>query len=298
MKWAKKQLSNKATNILVAGEQSATILPSIFTVTKIPMNIQQILKKWGFNESEIAVYEVLLRKGSMNRTALAKELGMKTESLRHPLKLLLQKGLIGKVDINECPVYAAQHLKYLFQWVQHAVHERQTLDKNEIEAVRRFSEGFEFQADPILSKAEFFSGHAGLVRAYRKMLELCGEDGEIRSILSADERVAEHLQEYFVSEFVPTRVNKGIRNKVIAADSPKSRAYQSRDEEELRETKILSKDELTLNNSELNIFGEYVLTMSFNEENGYASIIYDKSTADVWGDIFEAMWNRPTAPEA
>jgi sugar-specific transcriptional regulator TrmB len=259
---------------------------------QLTLAIRQLLIKWGLNENEAAVYDALLRKGSMDRTSLAKELGVKTESLRHPLKLLLQRGLIGKVDVNEHAVYAAQSLDNLQQWFEHTLHERRAIDQNEIETVRKFSERFQFPADPILSKGEFYSGHYGLVRAYRKMLELCGDDGEILSILSADERIAAKLQEYFVTEFVPSRVRKRIRNKIIAVDSPKIRAYQERDTKELRETKILPDGKLPLNNSEMNIFGEYVLTMSFEETNGYASIIADKSTADVWKGVFEALWTQ------
>lgn len=124
------------------------------------------------------------------------------------------------------------------------------------------------------------------------MLELSGEGGEIMSILSADGRIAAKLQEYFVTEFVPNRVKKKIRNRIIAADSPKIRAYQQRDAQELRETKILPDGKLPLNNSELNIFGDHVLTMSFEERNGYASIIADKSTADVWRGVFDALWTQ------
>lgn len=259
---------------------------------QMTMAIKQLLKKWGLNESEAALYDVLLRKGSMDRTSLAKELGVLTDSLRHPLKLLLQKGLIGKIAVNEHSVYAAQSLDTLQQWFEHTLHERRSLDENELEAVRKFSERFQFPADPILSKAEFFSGHSGLLRAYRKMLELSDEGGEILSILSADDRIAGKLQDYFVTEFVPSRVKKKIRNKIIAGESPKTRAYQQRDAQELRETKILPNGKLPLNNSELNIFGDYVLTMSFEEKSGYASIISDKSTADVWRGIFEALWTQ------
>lgn len=259
---------------------------------QLTMAIKQLLKKWGLNESEAAVYDVLLRKGSMDRTSLAKELGVQTDSLRHPLKLLLQKGLIGKIAVNEHSVYAAQSLDTLQQWFEHTLHERRSLDQNELEAVRKFSERFEFPADPILSKAEFFSGHSGLLRAYRKMLELSDEGGEIMSILSADERIAAKLQDYFVTEFVPSRVKKRIHNRIIAAESPKTRAYQQRDAQDLRETKILPDGKLPLNNSELNIFGDYVLTMSFEETSGYASIISDKSTADVWKAVFEALWTQ------
>ena len=259
---------------------------------QLTMAIRQLLKKWGLNENEATVYDALLRKGSMDRTSLAKELGVKTDSLRHPLKLLLQRGLIGKVDVNEHAVYAAQSLDSLQQWFEHTLHERRSLEQNEIETVRKFSERFQFPADPILSKGEFFSGHYGLVRAYRKMLEFCGEGGEILSILSADERIAAKLQDYFVTEFVPNRMKKRIHNRIIAADSPKARAYQERDAKELRETKILADGKLPLNNSELNIFGEYVLTMSFEEKNGFASIIHDRSTSDVWKGVFEALWTQ------
>lgn len=258
----------------------------------LTLALKQLLKKWGLNESEAAVYDALLRKGSMDRTSLAKELGVKTESLRHPLKLLMQRGLIGKITVNEHSVYAPQSLDTLQQWFEHTLHERRSLDENELEAVRKFSERFQFPADPILSKAEFFSGHSGLVRAYRKMLELCGEGGEILSFLSADDRIAKKLQHYFVSEFVPNRVKKNIRNRIIAADCPKTRAYHERDVQELRETRILPDGKLPLNNSELNIFGDNVLTMSFDEKSGFASIIADKSTADVWKGVFEALWTQ------
>jgi predicted transcriptional regulator len=270
------------------------LLSSPFTPVRVQLTlaIRQLLKKWGLNENEATVYDALLRKGSMDRTSLAKELGMKTESLRHPLKLLLQRGLIGKVDINEHPVYAAQSIDMLQQWFEHTMHERQSLDHNEMETVRKFRDRFQFPADPILSKAEFFSGHYGLVRAYRKMLELCGEGGQIMSILSADERIAAKLQDYFVKEFVPNRVQKRICNRIIAAESPKTRAYQERDVQELRETRILPDGKLPLNNTELNIFNNHVLTMSFDEKNGYASIIADKSTADVWRSVFEALWTQ------
>lgn len=270
---------------------SVTIL-SFFRMP-LTLAIHRLLRKWGLNESEAAVYDVLLRKGAMDRRSLAKELSLSTESLRHPLKLLLQRGLIGKVDLNEHTVYAAQSLESLQQWFEHALREKRSLDQNEVEAVRRFREQFQCPADPILSKAEFFSGHAGLVRAYRKMLDLCEDGDEILSILSVDQKVAKPLQEYFVKEFVPSRVQKNIRNRIIAAESPKARAYEERGNEELRETRILPEGKLPLNNSEMNVFGNYVLTMSFDEANGYASILADKSTADVWRGVFEALWLLP-----
>ncbi len=107
---------------------------------------------------------------------------------------------------------------------------------------------------------------------------------------SVIEDVGKELQEFFVQEYVPSRVRQGIFIKNIALESPKAIAYQRNDKDELRQTKLISKDFFPVINTEINLYDDCLHCMSFNSKTAFALIIQDQAIVSILHAIFNLLW--------
>ena len=81
----------------------------------------------------------------------------------------------------------------------------------------------------------------------------------------------------------------GNRVRVIGEDAPEIRELREKDNKELRETRILSKD-VFRSEIEIGIYGSKVFVIDYKEQFGF--IIEDTEIARVMKMIFEIVWGR------
>ncbi len=143
----------------------------------------------------------------------------------------------------------------------------------------------------LVQKRLFSEGYEGVKNSYRDMVNECNTDNMI-AIFSVVEEIGVELQDFFVNEYVPERVKKNIHMKNLCLESPKAIKYKANDEADLRETKFVSKEYFPTINTEINIYGDAMHYMSFDNQNSFAMIVHDKYISSMLKAVFNLLWQK------
>ncbi|MBP7671070.1 hypothetical protein KA119_02145 [Candidatus Gracilibacteria bacterium] len=253
----------------------------------LPLSVRKILHETGWLENEIAVYASLLDKGAMDLTTISQETGIGISTIQYAIKQLLAKKMLAKTMTNGKPRYAVSDIESLKKWVANYIgHFKQYQ-----ETVNEFVDQYDFDPKTFTSKIRFYEGYKGVKQSYRQMLKDC-EDKEICAFFSVIEEIGKELQEFFTQEYIPKRAEMGIHIKNIVLDSEKDDTSQARDKKSLSETKVVSRNLFPALNTELNIYGDYIHCMSFDQRTSFAIIIHDHQLALILKSIFALLWGK------
>ena len=251
----------------------------------LPLGVRSVLSKTGWTENEVAIYSTLLSKGAMDLSTLSHETSIGVSTIQYSLKQLIVKKMVQKTLLNNKPLYAISDIESLRKWLKGYLKQFTVYE----ETIQKFVDQYDFNPKIFLSKARFFEGYRGVKQSYRTMLKEC-RGNEIMGFFSVIENVGKELQDFFVQEYVPDRVQKGIFIKNIALESPKAIAYQRNDNEELRQTKLISKEFFPMINTEINLYDDCLHCMSFNSKTAFALIIQDEAIVSILRAIFKLLW--------
>ncbi len=139
-------------------------------------------------------------------------------------------------------------------------------------------------------RCQFYEGADGIKQSYFDMIDEC-QAKEIVGFFSVIEEVRPDLQDFFIKEYVPLRVEKGISIKNIALKSPKTTYYKKNDAKDLRETRLVSNRQFPLLNTEFNLFDDKLHCMSFTEDEGFAMIVKDANLVSILKGVFGIAWD-------
>jgi sugar-specific transcriptional regulator TrmB len=98
-------------------------------------------------------------------------------------------------------------------------------------------------------------------------------------------------QSYEDGYYIPTRMELGILVKILAPDTPAMRRYQSKDSEELRETRCLPPDAVM--DYSVMIHDDTVVFFA-KEEKIYGLSIVSPPIAQTMKTMFNEMWRHAT----
>jgi len=253
----------------------------------LPLGIRKILKDTGWLENEINVYSALLERGEMDLTTIAQETGIGISTIQYTLKQLLYKKMLNKKIINNKPHYLVSTVDTLKVWVKNYITQFVQYESS----VESFINQYEFTPKTFTSKVRFYEGYRGVKQSYRQMLIDC-PNKEMCAIFSVIEEIGVELQDFFVNEYVKKRAEMGIFMRNIALASPKVAMYQVNDKTHLSETKAISRKHFFAYNTELNIYGDYVHFMSFDDNTAFALIINDPQLNRILQSIFNLLWQQ------
>lgn len=256
----------------------------------LPLAIRKILENTGWTLNEIAVYSALLQKGGMDLTTVSYETGIAISTLQGVIKSLLLKKMINKTMINDKPVYTISNIDALQKWTKGFAKQFEHYENQ----MQNFIHQYDFNPQIFASKVRFYEGHKGVQQSYRQMVKDCSEKKitEMVGFFSVIEEVGVELQQFFLNEYVPSRVKNGIHIRNIAMESPKSNTYQKNDARDLRQTKLISKEYFPALNTEINLYDDYIHCMSFDEKSAFALILKDKQLVSILKAMFELLWKK------
>lgn len=160
-------------------------------------------------------------------------------------------------------------------------------DKALVSILRSIFDMLWFSAD----KFQFYDGEDGIKRSYMKMLEGC-RAGKIRCFYSVIEEQRMGLQKYLENEYTKKRIDLNVKSFNLALDEKKARRYKSKDDTELRETKLISKKYFPEVNAEINLYDNKMHCMSFDDEHAFAFIVQDSSIISILVGIFDFLWDN------
>ncbi len=238
-------------------------------------NNEDALNKLGLEGKEAKVYLACLELGSGTIQEISDKSGVKRTSIYNLLEGMKKKKIINELiqdqkiilipeDPNRILEIAEEKLKEVKQHLPDLL-SLYSLPSNK-------------------PKVSYYQGVDGLKRVYQNILaakeNICG--------YSDYDKMFEAIDAEWWWKFPGKRVERKIRFDCIAKDSILAREIKKKDQEQLRETRLVKGVEF---DTEINIFGNKVALISFRRP--YVGVIVeDRAIAATMRSSWKLLWNR------
>lgn len=262
-------------------------VPHITHMDQIPRTVKKLLEELGCNNSEIIIINHLLGEGSITLRGLCKIMGKSTGVLSEALKKLIAKGIVKREMLNGSPSYLIENPETILRWVTRETERNIAVLKQKKQDFEQFSQTL--VTNSAKPKIKFFTGMDGLKESYYEILKY--EPRELLSYISITHSYQAGVLD-LLEDFVQKRAENGISVRIIARKSPMSMYLKMRDSMELRKTRIVSGKQFPTVNSEVNLFGDCMHSMSLDPQGIFAFIVEDKHMVNIQKAAFELAWRE------
>lgn len=239
------------------------------------MDIKDALAQFNLSEKEISVYVATLELGTTTAAAIAKKAGIQRTHFYDISESLINAGFLQRVSKENKHLYAASDPETLIE-----------IEEKKIEKLKQTLPEFKalYNTSGKKPRVTYYEGRSGIDQINEDTLRYKGE-----SVAFTTPRFVSFPSRSTGKAYIEKRVAMGNRVRVIGEDAPEIQGLQERDEKELRETRILSKD-VFRSEIEIGIYGSKVFIIDYKEQFGF--IIEDTEIARVMKMIFEIVWSR------
>jgi sugar-specific transcriptional regulator TrmB len=231
--------------------------------------------KFGLKPQETLVYLACLSIGEATVGELAKKASIQRTFVYDVAEDLIRKGLFSKIVADGIRRFSAISIER-FKKIQ--------LSKiGEFEEI--LPELRALQSAGNEPKVQFFRGKEGVFAALYDTLSL-PRGSEIVGYATMTGLYSDEMEKSL--EYLNLRIKKGITLRELAPDTEETREITEKNEEHLRQTRLLPKEKFPFMN-EINIYGDKIAIMSVQGEY-LAVIIESESIAKTQRMIFELAW--------
>lgn len=247
--------------------------------------LTDILTGLGLTKEEATLYQALLDHGTQSAAALSKTSGIQRTYIYKIGKALSNRHLITMQRVKATTLFSPLSPDNLM--IQ-AESQKQQASQAE-SALENLLPSLKTQYQTIESKPviKHYEGEKGIIKAN---LEVLAEKKEILAYLLIDLDIDKKM-EAFWKKYYEQRIKENIHVRAITPDTQAGKDYQKRDKIELRETKLVPKDQFPIA-IEKNIVGNKVVLFSVKGNTLIATIIENKEIADTERAIFELAWRQ------
>lgn len=241
------------------------------------MELFQELEKFGLEGKKAKVYLALLELGQANIHRIAQKAGIKRTTAYDIVDQLMRDDLARYVKAGKRTLIAAESpekLKQVFEYKLSA------LDRL-LPELRSF-----YNLSLTKPKISMFEGKEGILKLYYETL--ANPEANIYSFTEATgalENLGESAQQY-----IHSRAKAKIPAWVIAPDTSANRKYQSRDQKELRQTKLIPANQYPFG-VEIDMFDQKIAIMSFTKTEMIGVLIESPELYKTMKSIFDLCWN-------
>ena len=253
---------------------------SFFPIEK---RVSQYLKQEGFSEEEIFIITTLLEKRAFPKNHKI------FESAKHKqaIDTLVNKNLIRYFANGGDEMLSIDSLEVFFHWIRN----------NAVDRINNIKERSEDIIDllrnnlggAVKSKFLFFEGVEGIKDSYHHILKHA--EKETLAYYSIEETVQPELQSFLDLYYSTERAKKNIFSRNITTKTPYSTYLKLRSQEFNSETRWAPAGLFPIINTEINLYGDFMQCMFFDENNAFALILEDKNIVSIQKAIFEMAWN-------
>jgi sugar-specific transcriptional regulator TrmB len=241
------------------------------------------LKKIGLSENEAKIYLALLEIGNSTAQQVAQKAGLKRPTTYVQLESLMKRGLVTSFEKGVKTLFRAEDPEHLNQVLEKEKEEQ----KEKVGTLEKILPGL---GNLYLSAGErprvrFFEGIDGIKTAHDEFLKTRAE--LIKSLMNADD-----ILEIFPSHrenYVPKRVQKGIRSKLIYT-STKGDFLKESDQKMLRESKFVPKDKFPFA-GEIAVYNKSIAVSIFHKRP-FGIIIESDDMAKSFEAVFDLLWEK------
>lgn len=233
------------------------------------------LKQIGIEEKPARVYLATLEVGGGLASEIGKIAGVERTHTYHLLEQLIQEGLVYRSERGNRLIFVAQSPRKIEKMIEGRLEQAKSLIPELL-----MIEG----SNTTKPNMKLFEGIEGIKQLFEETLEL--PRGTETLAYSSYELDTDYIDEYF-KNYIPRRVKKGITQRCIIDDSPRSRELMKCDKQELRKSRLIDATKFPFKN-QINIFGNKIMIASYRDLMGV--IIESKNIADTQRAIFELAW--------
>lgn len=264
------------------------------------MNIEHFLRTLGLTENEVRAYLYLLTTGASIASIIAKRLNIKRTAMYALLETLEQKEMIFKFEKNGVQHFDAVKEDEIVEMCEKKAKETQQMLKkaetlrSEFQSLRKKREAFqkidENLQNPILEirgKVTYYQGLEAVTNLINETLDL-----------PENEQLCFGLNTYHTEmasgdwkDYTHKRVEKGMFVKSIQPRTKAAEAYQKRDEQELRKTRLVPFEQFP-GECELNIIGDTIALFTTKGAEAVGMKITNKQMAQALKSLFHLAWEK------
>ena len=235
--------------------------------------IQNTLESIGLNGKEARIYLAALETGSSPVSKIASKAKLNRVTAYDILEKLVKKGLISFFTKNRIKYFTATDPEIMVE----------EFKKRAAELQKALPDLKRLHGDTIHPRVQYFEGLEGIKSIYADTLK---SKTEILNYGNSQE-IRSHWPTYD-EDYVKKRAGLKINLRGIAIDDQYGRWVQSRDGENFREIRLVSKDKFNFTN-EINIYDDKLAIISFKDEL-IGMIIESPEIANTQRAIFKMVW--------
>lgn len=240
------------------------------------MQLENILKTYGFTEKQALIYLACLELGSASVQTISRKAELPRSTCYEILESLLKEGVISTFFKKKTRHFSADDPAKLLRISR----EKSLLLENGITALRALYQKTSRERPAI----RFYQGRTGMRTVLEEILE---EARELRAIASAEDLFRALGKEF--PRFVQDRFKKKIPARVILRASPKAEERKRLGPSELREVRIIS--EHFVFQGMIYLWEHKIAMLSF-EEDMTAVIIENEALTKIQRAMFEFIWEK------
>lgn len=230
--------------------------------------IAEILTSAGLSDGESQVYLKLLETGRTSASTLAREMSMARGVVYFILEQLEKKGLVVRLPNGKRFLYQAKHPSELLALIDRKKHELESSKASIGSIIPMLSEMYSSTSvKPVVS---YFGGVEGVKKVYLDTLKV----GETIYAAMHSGRVNMDVHKWVREKYVPERVNRGIKAKVIMSANERVEIFKKENKEKLREMIVVDSDIFHVK-MEVNIYGNKVGFISSHADADLFGVIID-----------------------
>lgn len=245
-----------------------------------PQKLQSALEKVGLNACEARVYLSCLKLGVQAVDVISADAGLSSGDALVILERLHERGFLSRFATNR-DFFCAEPPEVIARLLEGKQYEQ----RQGIEEFRACLPLFAEFANPAFTKPEiaFYNGKEGVIAAYEDTLTSKTDILAITSIDDTESVLPEYVPRYYLR-----RKAAGILIRAIFPDTPMSRDRQKKDQEELRESRLVPRSFLEGFHLEYYIYDDKVAYFSIVE--GIAVIVKSSFIAQGMRTVFSMLW--------
>ena len=246
----------------------------------MPPVVSKALKEIGLSEKERSVLLVLLERGPILASAIAKAAKLNRTTTYGILHELAEKGLVSSSKKEGGTRYQSITPDMLPTYIRRR---REALAESEKEIEDVVPQILLLRSKgKVLPRVQYFEGARGVEQAYMDMAE--HNNGKIIYALTGLEGAVTGLDPKFMNHFIETRMSRGIRAEYIVPETEIAREATKDDAKKMRVAKFIPRQ---FNfNTEICVYDQKVSILSYALENPIALIIEDETISHAMRQIF------------
>ena len=254
------------------------------------MIVENFLRTLGLTENETQVYLYLLSHGESIASIVAKRLELKRTAVYATLENLEQKGMLVSFIKNDVTHFDAVEPEDIVEMCEQKVSEMTRLAKKASSLKGEFRKIREKGKIPTLEIRGKIKYYQGLEAVTDLIDETLGENEKEQLCFGLNSYHSEMAGDDW-RNYTQKRVEKGMSVRSIQPKTSAAIEYKSRDEKELRQTRLVPYDKFP-DGCEVNIIGDTIAMFTAKGREPVGMKMKNRYMAQALRSLFELAWER------